>query len=117
VVSIEKIILISGFCFGVKMLFSSGFLLHSLGEKIVGLTKSKYVENAVVGCITCYASFWGTIGYLILSYNSLSFSVVSVLDWLVSITTVAGLNTFVGVLYEVTTLFKDKLFKEKLWIP
>jgi hypothetical protein len=63
---ITRIIFISLFCNGLKILTWDGMLLHkpySFIDDLVQNEKIRYILKPIIFCVVCYASFWGGIMY------------------------------------------------------
>lgn len=52
-----------------------------------------YAFKPIIGCVICYASFWGSIAFLGLKIASnANFSAMTVIEWLIAITCTAFVN-------------------------
>lgn len=80
---ITKLFLISAFCVGWKVLTSEGMRLHPLAKWFKRMVEGRppgpseprrkwkkrgeWIYKPVFGCVMCYASFWGSIVYWVLT--------------------------------------------------
>lgn len=92
---IVEIIFISLFCNGLAIISSEGYVLHPfkiwMNNTFPEESKLRFLYNPIVGCVVCYASFWGSIMYWILATPSL----FSLALWPFVVTTVSAVNLFI----------------------
>lgn len=55
---------LSLFCHGLFVLFSPGFIFGGAGD-LLEEKLPKWLFKPLIGCVTCMASVWGTLGYLL----------------------------------------------------
>lgn len=92
---ILDILLISLFCNGLAIISSEGYVLHPfkiwMNEVFHEDSKFRFLYNPIIGCVVCYASFWGSIMYWILIKPCwLSFVL-----WPFVVTAVSAVNLFI----------------------
>jgi len=90
---LEKTLIISLFCVGLRVISSEGMILYFIRkpyEKGSKLTKA--ILKPIIGCVTCFAGIWTII--IELSYYSLSKYTI------LTIFMVACLNSIIYALYE-----------------
>lgn len=92
---ILDIFLISLFCNGLALISSEGYVLHPfkvwMNNTFPEESKLRFIYNPVIGCVVCYASFWGSIMYWILIKPCL----LSLVLWPFVVTAIAGVNLFI----------------------
>jgi len=97
---ILKIFVISLFCEGLNILLSDGMLLGFirtyLDNNLKPQSKIRYILKPIVFCHICFASFWGSIVYYLIS------DTFYIPEWLIIIISATYIN---GLLYNL----KDKL--------
>lgn len=90
-----EILFISLFCNGLALISSEGYVLYGfkswMNETFHEEHKLRFIYNPVIGCVVCYASFWGSIIYWILAQPTL----FSLIIWPFVITAVSSVNLFI----------------------
>lgn len=70
-----EILFISLFCNGLALISSEGYVLYGfkswMNETFHEEHKLRFIYNPVIGCVVCYASFWGSIIYWVLAEPTL----------------------------------------------
>lgn len=88
------------FCNGLRHLTEAGMLLHSL-HNWCEVKLPEWVYMPVIGCIYCYASFWGTIIYWLLTMYGFSdpISIEAIIMWpIVCVSCVFTNGLFYGII-------------------
>jgi hypothetical protein len=90
-----EILFISLFCNGLALISSEGYLLSGfkewLNSAIPEESKLRFIYNPIIGCVVCYASFWGSVIYWILYSPTL----LSLALWPFVVTASSALNLFI----------------------
>ena len=68
-ITISKIIIISLFCCGLKKAMGEGMILNGPSNWLSNVIKNDELLKPIVGCVYCFASFWGTLVYWGLTLN------------------------------------------------
>lgn len=65
---ILKIFLMSLFCVGIRKVTDEGMIFFFIKKFLNDHIKNEAILNPIINCIYCFASVWGSIAYILLSF-------------------------------------------------
>jgi len=90
---ILKIFLISLFCVAIRKITDEGMVFYPVKEWLNRVIKSEVILSPLINCVYCFASFWGSVAYVLLTHFILS-QHINCAEWAFCCICAAPLNGF-----------------------